>query len=70
MTQMEKIKLCVVVVQRRVEQFLVRVNLEPMEIPLHKTCVTFTQKNAVLFHRESEPKMCNSLNNIIMRIGH
>ena len=70
MTQMEKIKLCGEVVQRRIEQFLVRFNLEPMEIPLHKTCVTYTQKNVVLFHLENEPKMCDSLNNIIMRISH
>ena len=47
MTQMERIRTCVTVIQRRVEQFLLRVHLKGMEIPLYKTCVTFAQKKVV-----------------------
>ena len=47
-----------------------KVHLETMEKPLHKTCVTFTQNKVVEFHLGDGPKMCNSLNNIIMRTGH
>ena len=61
MTQIERIK---PLTQKRVEQFLLRVHLEPKEIPLHKTCVRFTEKSGVI------PKICNSLNNRIMKTGH
>ena len=47
MTQIKKVKLCVTVLQRRVEQFLQRVHLE-MGIPLHKSCVTFTHKSGII----------------------
>ena len=47
MTQMERIKPCVGFTQRRLKQFQLRVHLEEMEIPLHKTCVTFTQEKVL-----------------------
>ena len=56
MTQMKRIKPCVKNTQSRVEQFLLRVHLKTIEIPQHKTFVTFI--------------MCNSQNNIIIRMSH
>ena len=47
MAQMERIKLCVIVTQRRVEHFPLRVHLKSLEIPLHKTCVTFIENKVV-----------------------
>lgn len=48
MTQMERIKASVRVKQSRWDQFLLKIHLEPMEISLHKTCVTFKQKKKVV----------------------
>ena len=44
MTQIESIKPCATVTQKRVEPFLLRVHVEAKDIPLRKTCVTFTKK--------------------------
>ena len=61
MTQLERIKPCVRVPQRRVEVLLLRVQLETMEIHLHKIFVIFTQNKV--------EKICDSLHNVIMRMG-
>ena len=45
---MERIKPCVRVTQGKVEELLLRVHFEAMETLLHKTCVTFTQKNDII----------------------
>ena len=48
MAQMERIKPCVRVIQRRVKQFLLRFQLEEIKHKtLLKTCVTFTHKKMV-----------------------
>ena len=47
MNPMERTKPCVTVKQNRAEQFLLRIHLETLEIPLHKTFLTFTQKKVV-----------------------
>ena len=46
MTQMERIKPCVIVTEEWVQQLLITVQLEAMEIPLYKTYVTFTTKES------------------------
>ena len=61
MTQLERIKPCVRVPQRRVEVLLLRVHLETMEIYLHKIFVMFTQNKV--------EKICGSSHNVIMRMG-
>lgn len=67
MTQIKNINPCVTVTQTEWNKLEV---LEVMQIRLHKTCVRYTQNKLALFHLKSELKMCNSLNNIIMRTGH
>ena len=48
MAQMERIKPCVRVTQRRVKQFILRFHLEVIKHKtLLKTCVTFTHKKMV-----------------------
>ena len=47
MAEMERIKLCVIVTQRRVGHFPLRARLKSLEIPLHKTCVTFIEDKVV-----------------------
>ena len=48
MGQMERIKPCVRVIQRRVKQFLLRFQFEEIKHKtLLKTCVTFTHKKMV-----------------------
>lgn len=37
----------VTVIQRRVEQFLLRVHSEAIKISLHKTCMAFAQRKVV-----------------------
>ena len=61
---------CVTVTQKWVDELLLRAPLQTMKIPLHKTCVTFTQKKVVKSYLESKTKLYNSLDNIIMRSGH
>ena len=55
---------------RRVEKLLMRVHLLAMETPLHETCVKFKQKKVVGIQLGIKSKMCNSLNNIIMKKDH
>ena len=57
------------VTQGRVEELLLRVHLWTIKTSLHESCMTSTQK-VVKFHLESESKMCNSQNDIIMRLDY